>query len=398
MANGDHVFLQSNSKSFASSSSSSDRASSETKGGSSFEEFRSSFSEFLNSGWMLALGAHKILIGWGEWSATEQASLEDGSCSIYAPDFYLQDKKPWKSTRSWALVDRDLFANSVVGAVHSVVNGKDQGFQWVEPELAQFESRFREIRQGFQARGLKKAVPVVFATADAQLTSSSRAARIASLLRQPKTLYPYGFWSENEGMLGATPEILFSRAPGKAFETVALAGTRAKSETTNAAQALLADPKERYEHQLVIEDLKSQLSGIGDVAIGSTEAVELPTLYHLKTRIQARPRGTLSFDDFVKLLHPTPALGVSPRAFGFQEMLRWDDSLVRRRFGAPFGATFATLEGQREHCLVAIRNIQWDSKRIQLGSGCGVVPESDLQREWSELSLKRDSVKRMLSL
>jgi menaquinone-specific isochorismate synthase len=160
----------------------------------------------------------------------------------------------------------------------------------------------------------------------------------------------------------------------------------------------MADPKERYEHQLVIEDLKSQLSGIGDVAIGSTEAVELPTLYHLKTRIQARPRGKLTFEDFVTLLHPTPALGVSPRAFGFQEMLRWDDSHVRRRFGAPFGASFATSEGQRDHCIVAIRNIQWESNRVQLGSGCGVVPESDPQREWSELSLKRESVKRMLSI
>jgi isochorismate synthase EntC len=48
--------------------------------------------------------------------------------------------------------------------------------------------------------------------------------------------------------------------------------------------------------------------------------------------------------------------------------------------------------------LVAIRNIQWQDEKIRLGSGCGIVKSSQIEREWQELKLKRESVKRMLSI
>jgi isochorismate synthase EntC len=83
-------------------------------------------------------------------------------------------------------------------------------------------------------------------------------------------------------------------------------------------------------------------------------------------------------------------------------MREWDDEALRVRYGAPFGLVLSspgsrTLEFQ--DCLAAIRNVQWSNGRAPtLGSGCGFVKESATDREWAELKLKRDSVKKVLNV
>jgi menaquinone-specific isochorismate synthase len=374
-------------------------------------DFLNSFtSSFLKSGWMLALDADRILVGWGEWSESSVRPNSADSCALFAPDFYLRDERPWKWTQHWDLLQRDRFATLVLTAEAGKVNSdvaqghsralelKLHKFQWLEPQLTDFEKAWKEIHVGFEERGILKAVPVVFAQSEAEFETSRRLAMLKSLVSQPRHLYLYGMWSEKSGMIGASPELLFTRddqRPGL-LQTVALAGTRAKGkvDNPNSVADLLNDPKERFEHQLVIDDIKVRLSRIGDVTVGETQVLELPTLYHLKTNLKAKIASALGFLDCVKLLHPTPALGVAPRAAGFEEMLRWDEPSARSRFGAPFGASGSGFD----HCLVAIRNIQWDGSAVRLGSGCGVVGDSVFEREWNELQLKRDSVKRMLDL
>jgi isochorismate synthase EntC len=48
---------------------------------------------------------------------------------------------------------------------------------------------------------------------------------------------------------------------------------------------------------------------------------------------------------------------------------------------------------------VAIRNIQFNENGVvSLGSGCGIVNSSELQSEWQELLLKRQTVREMLGI
>lgn len=370
---------------------------------------------FLESGWMLALDPSRILVGWGKWS--ESSERQADCCALYAPDFYLQDMRPWKWTTHWDLLDRDRFASLVLTAERSKVNSdvaqsyqdsnflKNEKLQWVEPDSKKFETVWQEIRLGFAVRALLKAVPVVFSTTHSGVHLDRRIGILKSLIGQPKHLYLYGMWSENAGMIGATPELLFSLISaehGKVGEltTVALAGTKGKltesflGASLDVGAALLVDPKERYEHGLVVNDINEQLMSIGDVTLGPTELLELPTLYHLKTDLRATFTGNIEFADCVRLLHPTPALGVAPRVSGFEEMRRWDNPQFRERFGAPFGVCAPGIQ----QCVVAIRNVQWDRYQTRLGSGCGIVGESVFDREWQELSLKRESVKRMLNI
>ena len=399
------------------------------------------FAQFLKSGWFLSVpsrSSQQILVGWGALQAHAKSPVtSSGQAALFAPDFRLQNPKPWISTPAWDLVDRSLFSRLAVehpieltpnlspnssandsfnraptgsvdplGASAFPFHDNGEALAWTEPARELFDERFREIGARFESQILDKAVPVVFATADGNISPVRRLAILRNLVGLPSHMNVYGFWGEMDshqiGMMGVTPEILFSLLDGS-LETAALAATRAKQEdpasNIREAQALLDDPKERSEHQFVIDDIRSVLAGVGEVEVGITGILELPTLFHLKTAIRAKLNRPYSLDKASQLLHPTPALGFSPRSLGMSEMDNWDDGEYRWRYGAPFGVDAALNENDRlQECVVAIRNIQWQDEEVRLGSGCGVVRASQADREWQELKLKRDSVKRILGV
>lgn len=340
--------------------------------------------EFFSSGWLVALDPTRLALGWGAWT---ESSAPSGEACVYAPDFYLEAATPWRFTKHWDIVDRATFASHVLAALEGKSSAPQHGFEWLEPELEAFATGpWKEIQNGFRSRGLKKAVPVIFSHARGTV---SVAELLKHLVAVPAATYPYGSWSSGKGQMGATPELLFRAADG-IVETMAVAGTISKAP--GAAAGLLADPKERHEHQLVIDDIVERLSHAGAVTVGETRAMELPALIHLFTPISAR--ASLGFEDLVRLMHPTAALGVSPRQLGEAEISRWDNASERGRFGAPFGVVTPT----DKVCLVGIRCLEWESESVRVGSGCGIVPASSLQGEWNELALKRRSVRGMLGL
>lgn len=404
--------------------------------------------QFLRSGWIAGLAREELAIGWGEW---QQAEPSDHGC-LFMPDFYLRSSA-WQKTQHFALIERaellDLLKrHEAEAASRASSDDRACSLVWSEPEYREFEAKFTEIRKAMRERGLKKAVPVVFAEAhlpDATGFSIDHLrAVLVRMMQLPHTLFPYGFWRKTqshsalspaaataaatktstteataaatkastiEGMLGATPEILFriiaatdgmAASSGCRIETAAIAGTRAKvavnaelSQNKQISDDLMNDPKERAEHQFVIDDIARVLSQFGPVVTSKTEIVELPTLFHLRTAIEVQCDKSISFDTAARALHPTPALGVAPRTMGFGEMLRWDSAERRARFGAPFGCR---IDDSTQICFVAIRNIQWQGQRAWLGSGCGIVDDSVIESEWRELQHKRDSVRRILGL
>jgi isochorismate synthase EntC len=104
----------------------------------------------------------------------------------------------------------------------------------------------------------------------------------------------------------------------------------------------------------------------------------------------------MSFAEMVRRLHPTAALGVSPRTPAGERWLREADRGVKRRtFGAPFGIE---REDRSARAVVAIRNVQWNGERVRVGSGAGLLPESQLERELDELRQKRDQVKALFGI
>jgi isochorismate synthase EntC len=350
--------------------------------------------EFLSSGCIFSSG-DQIGVGWGKPQRTE--ILGDSAVAIYAPDFFLLDSRPWWNFPHYLKFDR----SQLVQVLESISRAKS--LHWEEADYELFAQTFGELKKLFESGSLRKAVPVVFKRAESEVESALKANWLSQVLTYTRELplYIYGIWHREEGMLGATPEILFEK-DGTHLDTVALAGTRLKGSTAEPLLPLLPlleDPKELEEHRIVIEGISDSLAGFGEVTVGKTAELMLPTLSHLRTPIWCALNPAGEFDRFfekvVRELHPTPALGAFPRTLGLEWLRTYQENLDRRRFGAPFGVVQAT---GKALCLVSIRNLQWADRTVFLGAGCGIVPASQLDREWLEIQAKMASVMKMFGL
>lgn len=335
----------------------------------------------------------------GQWILIEGpfrqvSDANSDEITILCPNFYdspsaslLRGRQThWLSTEEL----RDLCEN-YLAQIPSIPDSLGS-FLWEEPKKSDFLQALEVIQAKIAKKEIQKAVPVIFARTSHPITAPLRARMLLSLLDAPSTLFVYGIWQGFEGVLGATPETLFEYTDGE-LKTMALAGTCPKEDATSR-ESLLKDEKEMQEHLLVLEDLKTVLKPWGEVVIEGPQILELPTLFHLQTRIRVKCGETPSFTDLIERLHPTPALGVAPRNYGYQWMKELSGQQGRARYGAPF----AFLAKEEALCLVGIRNIQWNETSSMIGSGCGIVAASDFEREWRELYQKRLSVRKILGL
>lgn len=361
--------------------------------------FTNSFDNFLQSG---ALLRHK-----GQWTLIVGpfVPLERPNTfgvSILWPDFYNPDSGGIWSGAEVHRISNALFSDTIEYKLQTQrlkPNRKLAQTIWIEPSLSDFAVAFEAIKEKIRHHEIKKAVPAVFARSNHSVSSHDLLEMLASLMKAPESLFVYGFWQNGRGVLGATPEVLFNYQDQK-LSTMALAGTYPKFKSSeflkseSPANALLNDVKEREEHDHVVQDLHARLSQWGEVISHGPSVLDLPLLCHLKTDFELKCHETPNFMDVMRELHPTPALGVAPRSAGYKWLAEFPGQEGRAGFGAPF----AFMENNKALCLVAIRNLQWNTNEVLIGSGCGVIAASQLEREWQELSQKRLSVKKILGL
>jgi len=324
---------------------------------------------------------------------TFSSAPSEGSPALYAPDFFLATAAPWAEPALYFECDRRELAEYLATLITS---SEIPAPVWRAPDVNSFSQQFSEVMQLISESSWQKVVPVCFETTSWVPDHDERLGLLHRALRAPRTLNPFALWtgtSGEEGIVGATPETLFSLRDPRTVTTEALAGSAARSDPEYLE--LLFSNKEKHEHQLVIDEIVSCLTQFGQVTISDTEVLELPTIAHLMTRISLRSLVDLDLQHLSAALHPTPALGALPRAPGIEFLRRWDFEPKRQRFGAPFAIRRS--DGSA-HCLVAIRNIQWDSHGSKIGSGCGVVRGSVLDRELNEVALKRETVHRLFGV
>jgi len=349
----------------------------------------SDITNFLATGALLRHRGQWTLIE-GPFTAVEGPDIK--GLSVFFPDFYETSSYPLWQGRT---VHR-LHTSELQAVCESFLNETKvktpMSLEWQEPKENDFAVALEGIQKRIQAKEITKAVPAVFARSRQKLSSEMLVQMILNLTHAPETLYAYGFWQNGEGILGATPEVLVDYSDGY-LKTMALAGTCPKEEAASR-ESLLQDPKEMQEHAFVVEDIEALLKDFGAVEKDGPQILELPTLYHLKTDMKVRCEKAPPIRELIERLHPTPALGVAPRTAGY----KWLKDFPGQEGRAGFGAPFAFIGEKEALCLVAIRNLQWNRNELLIGSGCGVVAASELQREWRELGQKRMSVRKILGL
>ena len=325
----------------------------------------------------------RVFAGWGPFEALP--FRRPGRPAFFVTDFFLDAARPWLHPARWNELS--------IGELASMFERAPVEAEWAPPPDAQFEALFRSAQEGFERGDFKKIVPVIFEEGRLSRSLSPWQHFMARLESLPRGLWSYGWSLGGRCVIGATPEVLF-QTHGRGYTTMALAGTR----PIGRSDELLHSGKELREHRFVVDDIARRLAPFGNVEIGALGIMTLPNIAHLVTPIFFMESGTerMTFADMVRRLHPTAALGVSPRSEAGERWLRESDRLVERRsFGAPFGierdADFAL-------ALVGIRNVEWSGDSMRIGSGAGLLAESVLEQELEELRQKRDQVKALFGL
>lgn len=323
-------------------------------------------------------------------------SPRDGSPAFFAPDFSLACERAWwfdtDATALHTLSKAEWAERFPIGTAGLITPS------WGAPDERRFAEGFRTLTSRLQDGTLRKGVPITVMTAS--LAPEDAPALFAQLLGRvpvlPPNLYAYGFYrpaadtgtGSPEFLIGATPELLFEIEGGRRLSTMAVAGTR----RSDAGLASLEEsPKDRDEHQSVVDDLLAQVEAWGRPRASGTEVRVFGLLEHLAVDICLDATAPLDFETVARRLHPTPALGVYPRgAAGTEWLTGIDPGGDRKRFGAPFGLRWPWGGGR---CVVAIRNLQYRDGQLEIWAGCGVVSQSRYLDEWQEVLDKMQAVR-----
>ncbi|HEX8035534.1 MAG TPA: isochorismate synthase [Ktedonobacterales bacterium] len=189
--------------------------------------------------------------------------------------------------------------------------------------------------------------------------------------------------------LCATPERL-ARVVDSTVHTIALAGTapRGASDADDHAlgEALLHSEKNRREHAIVVETIRRGIAPLVsslDVA-QSPHLLRLANVQHLQTPITGTLIPGKTILDLVAALHPTPAVGGFPRDAAMT-VIREREQLDRGWYAGPTGWIGPGGDGE---FAVALRSALVDGDHATLFAGCGIVADSEPQREYEESCLK----------
>ncbi|MEW5184011.1 isochorismate synthase EntC [Klebsiella aerogenes] len=195
--------------------------------------------------------------------------------------------------------------------------------------------------------------------------------------------------SNGDVLLGASPELLL-RKEGLHFSSLPLAGSARRQPDDvldrEAGNKLLASGKDRHEHELVTQAMKSVL-GPRSSHLSLPESPQLittPTLWHLATPIEGTALAEENAMSLACLLHPTPALSGFPHQVA-KRLIAELEPFDRQLFGGIVG--WCDDEGNGEW-VVTIRCARLHQRSLRLFAGAGIVPASSPLGEWRETGVK----------
>lgn len=200
---------------------------------------------------------------------------------------------------------------------------------------------------------------------------------------------PYMFYLELEDLrvIGSSPETMV-RLTGDAIELRPIAGTRRRGTTLEEERELeadlLADPKERAEHIMLVDLGRNDVGRVAE--IGSVEVNELMAIerYSHVIHIVSNVRGKLAadktpFDLFVSAF-PAGTVSGAPKIRAMQII----SELEPEKRGLYAGAIgYFGYNGNLDTCIV-IRTILMKGKRVFINTGAGIVADSDPAMEHQE--------------
>jgi anthranilate synthase component 1 len=188
-------------------------------------------------------------------------------------------------------------------------------------------------------------------------------------------------------LIGASPEIL-CRVQDRVMTSRPLAGTRRRGETPEEDAALekelLADPKERAEHIMLVDLHRNDIGRVaktGSVQISDVMTVEKYShVMHITSHVTGILDDQYTALDALRVSLPVGTVSGAPKIRAMQII----DELEPHRRG-PYGGAVGYLDfaGNMDTC-IALRTIVWRNGTYDVQAGAGVVADSVPASEYEE--------------
>ena len=206
-------------------------------------------------------------------------------------------------------------------------------------------------------------------------------------------------------VVGASPEILVRQEQTPAGQKVTirpLAGTRPRGATPEADQAteheLLADPKERAEHVMLIDLARNDIGRIaktGSVKVTEAFAVERYShVMHIVSNVEGVLKEGMSNMDVLKATFPAGTLTGAPKVHAMELIDQLEPS-KRGLYGGACG--YLSFAGDMD-VAIAIRTGIIKDQTLYVQAAAGVVADSVPELEWKETEAKARALLRASEL
>ena len=232
-----------------------------------------------------------------------------------------------------------------------------------------------------------------------QRTSREFRAPPIALYRSLRSLNPspYMFYFDfgDHHVVGASPEIMV-RVAGDRITLRPIAGTRARGATpqddARIAEELLADPKERAEHVMLIDLGRNdvgRVAEVGSVKVTETMVVERYShVMHIVSNVEGRCAPGVDALDVFKASFPAGTVTGAPKVRAMQII----DELEPVKRGVYSGAVgYLGFNGDMD-VAIAIRTAVLKDGRLHVQAAAGVVADSVPVSEWQETQHKARAI------
>ncbi len=213
---------------------------------------------------------------------------------------------------------------------------------------------------------------------------------------------PYMFclqFGDEFALVGSSPEVHVQAIDGN-IKIRPIAGTRwrgkTQAEDDELAADLLADPKERAEHVMLIDLARNDVGRVAEYASVQVSEFMIVERYshvmHIVSNVIGRLRKGLSAYDVMRATFPAGTVSGSPKVRAMQII----NELEKSKRGAYAGAVgYFGFDGNHDSC-IALRTVVLKDGKAYVQAGAGVVADSIPANEYEETVNKAKGMMRAI--
>jgi anthranilate synthase component I len=202
-------------------------------------------------------------------------------------------------------------------------------------------------------------------------------------------------------LVGSSPE-MFVRLEGQTASLRPIAGTRPRGADSAAdtalAHELLADPKERAEHVMLVDLGRNDLGRVceyGTVKVSDFFTVEKYShVMHIVSHVEGRLRPELTAFDLVRAAFPAGTVSGAPKVRAL-EIISDLEPDARGAYAGMVG--YFGFDGNMDTCL-AIRTMVGRGRTFSVQAGAGIVADSNPNAEYQETVNKASAMLKAIEM